>query len=196
MKTPSTFLRNLQEGNIMSARLGRIFVWILITAILILFMVFFVLSKNSGKTNVLELQDLAHKLGYVPEVHIVQYSTRWNIFPVSHGEVLYYTTHASLEQFQKLLEGLTASQEPPATGDGYDLFSVNYSTNHILTINGKNGASDRTITPEPTAYRWRIFYDNRYWNIIYYQIANDGQLYQFDKKPIGGNVVTILLQID
>ena len=167
--------------------------WILLIFIILL-MAIFAFTKSASKTNLAKLQDLASKLDYKPETQIVQYQTRWNIFPTSHGEMLYYSTRASLEQFQELIDNITISQELPAFSDGYDLFSVNYSTNHFLTINGMGNSSDRTTTREPDAYRWRIFYKNRNWSITYYQITNDGQIYRFDNEPIMENIVTILLQ--
>jgi len=136
----------------------------------------------------------AQQLNYMPEANLAEYKTCWGIFPSHCGQVLYYSTPLNQDEFQARINNLISTKTLPQTVDGYTIFDINLVTDHNLTINGIGDSSDRTRTPEPLAYKWRITEGGEDWVISFYEVVHDGNVYEIDNQPIVGNIVTIMLQ--
>lgn len=136
----------------------------------------------------------AQQLEYIPVAQIAKYRTCWDIFPSHCGLILYYTTEISLDEFQTKVNDLTPTQVLPRNSDGYTLFDINFVTEKRLTVDGMGDSSNHSRMPEPIAYRWRITEEGgTRWFITFYQVADDGHIYEIDGQQIVGNIVTILL---
>ena len=136
----------------------------------------------------------AQQLDYAPQDKLAEYKTCWGIFPSHCGQVLYYSTSLNRDEFQANIDNLASTKALPQNIDGYSLFDINLVTDHKLTINGIEDSTDRTRTPEPLAYKWRIIEGGEDWVISYYEVVDDGNVYEMDDQPIVGNIVTIKLQ--
>lgn len=171
----------------------------IVSALTILLVVCLVLGFYVSRVLVPLLQTkkvptFAQQLDYTPEVSIAEYETCWGIFPSHCGQVLYYSTLLNRDEFQAGIDNLTSTKTLPQTIDGYTLFDINLVTEHNLTINSVGDSSDRTSTPEPLAYKWRISEGGEDWVISFYEVVHDGNVYEIDNQPIVGNIVTIMLQ--
>ena len=82
----------------------------------------------------------------------------------------------------------------PQNSDGYTLFDINLVTEKKLTVDGMDDPGNRSGMSEPIAYRWRITEGGRKWFVTFYEVANDGHIYEIDGQQIVGNIITIMLQ--
>lgn len=136
----------------------------------------------------------AQQLGYIPDAQIAEYRTCWDIFPSHCGQVLYYTTSINRDEFQVKIDNLALTKELAQNVSIYTLLDINLVTDHILTIDKMKDSGDRTLTPEPSAYKWRITEGGENWVITFYEVAHDEHVYKMDDQQIVGNIVTIMLQ--
>jgi len=151
-------------------------------------------SLIRNKRNTDSIQSFAQQLGYTPDAHLTQYETCWDIFPSRCGLVRLYTTAMDRDELQAEIDDLASTKTRSREVHGYELFDASRVTRHTLTINGISDSSDRSRIPEPLAFKWRIAHGDKNWVITLYEIANDGQTYEFDGRPIKDNIVSLMLR--
>jgi hypothetical protein len=138
------------------------------------------------------MKEFARKLGFTPEAQLVQYKTCWDIFPTHCGEVLYYQSSMTREEFQGKIDQATTSKERPIDVNLAGLLDINLVTSHDLKIEKRNSNS-QAPGGISLGYKWRLEERGENWVVTFYDISNDGNVYTLDGQPIDGNIVTIML---
>lgn len=173
--------------------------WLVIFLVLVVMSVcailgYFAFQNSEASSQVSKLYTFAQNVGYIPETQLAQYKTCWGIFPTHCGQVLYFATSLSREEFQAKIDQYAPSVGLPNEVDGYTLLDINLVTEYRVSIDGRTDSLDRALTPEPVAYGWLDTEGGDYWVITFYEIAQDGHVYKMDDKQITGNIVTLMLR--
>ncbi len=152
----------------------------------------YALNTRTTAGQVEKLKEFAAPLGFTPEAQLIQYKTCWDAFPTHCGEVLYYQSTLTREEFQGKIDQVTTSQERPLDVNLAGLLDINLVTSHDLKIE-KGNSNSQAPGGISLGYKWRLEERGENWVVTFYDISKDGNVYTLDGQPIDGNIVTIML---